>query len=284
MSSSPTRADSRSGRLRISPRARRLVAERGIDPATIRGSGPNGRITAADVVATPAGASALRLATARAVTLSFASTPHFYLRVEIDAGRLVSLLRQLQGTPAGPALTLTPFLVRALGLALARCPSANRVWRDDSTIELPGRHVGLVVGLDDGLRVPIIRDANRLSLEATARRVAELAAAARAGSAGLDATLPCAISLSNLGKRRVDEFTALIPPGQSSVLAVGCLARRPFVRRGRLRAAWTLRLTLSVDHRVLDGRPAADFLEQIAALLEHPARLLYGSGDSDSPS
>jgi len=266
------------------------MRQRGISASSIAGSGPGGRIVEADVltavaptgVATaPASAStsSMRRAVAANTSASFATTPHFYLRAEIDATALIDLRSQLAEAvqqETGVRLTLTDFLLAALGQALRDHPAANRVWQGDSMTPLTGANVGLVVGLDDGLLIPTLRDTDRLRLADLARQRAALVESARAGRTPSAAR--CATSLSNLGAGRVDEFAAVIPHGQSSVLAVGRVAPRPFVVDGSLAVRQTLRLCLSVDHRVLDGQPAAQFLGRIAELLEKPALLLYQRG------
>ncbi|HYE08299.1 MAG TPA: 2-oxo acid dehydrogenase subunit E2 [Planctomycetota bacterium] len=258
----------------VSPRARRALARSGVDPASITGSGPNGRVVEADVLRAPS-ASALspgRRAVARRTAESFRTIPHFYLRAEVDAEALIALRRDLVASlepTLGFKPTLTDLLLRAMALALADQPHADRVWRGESIATIGTGAVGLVVGLDDGVAIPMIAAEG---IAGTARQRAAAVAAARAGRAAPGA---CATSLSNLGAGRVDDFAAIVPLGQSSVLAVGRAARRPFVDAGgALVARTTLRLCLSVDHRVLDGQPAADFLGRIVALIERPEPLV----------
>jgi pyruvate dehydrogenase E2 component (dihydrolipoamide acetyltransferase) len=250
-----------------SPRARRDARARGIDLAGVRGSGPAGRIVAADVarLAPGEGASAMRRAIARRTTESAATIPHFHLRVEVDITALQALRRELKG---GVGATLTDLLLRAMSLALAEVPAANRVWRDDRAVSMAEPAVGLVVALDEGLAIPVLRPAALAEL--VAARIGAVARA-RAGKTGTEAA--CASTLSNLGPGRVDEFSAIIPLGQSSILAVGRAAPRPWVEGGAFVVRETLKLCLSADHRVLDGRPAADYLGRIAELLEKPRAL-----------
>jgi pyruvate dehydrogenase E2 component (dihydrolipoamide acetyltransferase) len=265
----------------ISPRARRRAAELGLDYRHLRGSGRTGRIVEADVLAamkgTPAsGLSTMRRTIAQRTAESFARAPHFYLRTEIDAGTLVELRERLLPDieqAAGIRLTLTDFLLRAQALALRDYPYANAIWQNGQIVRLSDCDVGLVVGLDDGLLIPIIRGADAGGLAALVRQRALLVEAAHAGSLTAEAMQGGATSLSNLGNTCVDEFAAVIAPPQSSMLAVGRAAARPFVVEGQLVARTTLKLCLSVDHRVMDGGPAAKFLGRIVKLLEHPAEL-----------
>lgn len=274
----------------VSPRARRMLRERGLNPATVRGTGPNGRIVAADVLRTgsmsrptaanPATAgflSPMRRAVAAKVTESFATVPHFYLRVLVDVTGLVQLREQTLDTiqrQAGHRPSLTDFLLRAMAMALGECPQANRIWQDDAIVQLPSVDVGLVVQVDDGLLVPVFRHADRLSLVELVRHRATRLEEVRSGRISADGLQGGATSLTNLGKHRVDEFAPIISPPQSSMLAVGRVAERPAAWDGRLALRQTMPLTLAVDHRVMDGVPAAEFLDQIVKLLENPFLLL----------
>jgi len=265
----------------ISPRARRRATELGLDYSRLKGSGPGGRITEADVLAAAKEAHAPALSTMRRTIAqrtgeSFSRAPHFYLRTESDATALLELrerlLPEVEQT-AGVRLTLTDLLLRAQALALRDCPSANAIWQDDQVVSFSGCDIGLVVGLEGGLLIPIVRGADAGSLAALAKQRAELVEAARAGRLTAEAMQGGATSLSNLGNTCVDELAAVIAPPQSSVLAVGRAAPRPFVVNGQLALPTTLKLCLSVDHRVMDGVLAAQFLGRIVELLEHPERL-----------
>jgi pyruvate dehydrogenase E2 component (dihydrolipoamide acetyltransferase) len=279
-------------RINASPRARRAMRQRGIDAAQVRGSGPNGRIVEADVLqasampmqkptvqSTPPGSiSPMRRAVAAKVTESFATVPHFYLRSEADVTALVQLREQTLETiqqNCGQRPSLTDFILRAMVLALCDCPNANRIWQNGAIVDLPGIDVGLVTQVDDGLLVPIIHNADRLTLNDLVRQRANVVEMARSGRAPADLFQGAATSLTNLGKRRVDQFAAIISPPQSSMLAVGRVAERPYAFEGRLCLRQTMHLTLSADHRVMDGVPAAEFLDRIVELLEKPFLLLY---------
>ncbi|MDD4891347.1 MAG: 2-oxo acid dehydrogenase subunit E2 [Phycisphaerae bacterium] len=264
-------------RIKASPRARRAIAQLGVDAAAVRGSGPEGRIVESDVLrAAAAGGqrpatSAARRAIAAATTHSFSTVPHFYLRAEVDATAMITVReRILAGASSDarrPRVTITDFLLCAMAQALRDCPFANCVWKD-GLVQLPGIDIGLVVAAGDGLLVPRIRQAGGADLLAMARKRSHLVDAARAGKAPADCLSGGAASLSNLGASRVDEFAAIILPGQSSMLAVGRIAPRPFVVEGQLCVRPTVRLCLSADHRVMDGLSGAKFLGRIVELLE----------------
>ena len=264
----------------VTPRARRRAAELGVDTSRIRGSGKGGRIIEADVLKGAAtassGLSVMRRAIARQTAESFSSAPHFYLRCEVDATALIRLREDLLPeieSGEGVRLTLTDFILRAQAMALKQFPSANGIWLNNDIIKVPGGDVGLVVGLPEGLMIPIVRSPATGDLGGLAKQRTSLVAAARAGTLSLEALQGGATSLSNLGNTRVDEFAAVIAPPQSTILAVGRAAPRPYVLDGRLAVRSTLRLCLSVDHRVLDGAPAAEFLGLIVDLLETPGKL-----------
>lgn len=265
----------------ISPRARRRAAELGLDYHRLQGSGRTGRIIEADVLAavqeTPApSASTMRRMIAQRTAESFSRAPHFYLRTEVDATALLELrerlLPEIEHT-IGVRLTLTDLLLRAQALALRDCPRANAIWQDDGIVRFDACDVGLVVGLDDGLRVPMVRGADRGGLSALVKQRALLVEAARAGQLTAEAMQGGATSLSNLGSGGADEFAAVISPPQSSILAVGRAAPRPFVVDGQLVVRTTLKLCLSVDHRVMDGGPAAKFLGRVVEMIQQPAGL-----------
>jgi pyruvate dehydrogenase E2 component (dihydrolipoamide acetyltransferase) len=257
------------------------MARLGIDPLCVQGSGPRGRILEADVLHHPHAPSAIagqvrepsrrRRAIARSTVAAWAAVPHFHLRCEIDAGRLVEARQQILEVAAGTVRpSYTDFLLRALALALRDCPFANLIWHNGGLLVLPAPVVGLVVSLDDGLLIPTIGEADRLDWPGLAGRRAALVTAARSGRLDAGTTQPSATSLNNLGQTCVDELTPILTPPQSTMLAVGRLAARPFIVDGRLCARPTLRLTLAVDHRVLDGELAARFLGRIVHHLERP--------------
>ncbi len=286
-----------------SPRARRAMRQRGLDPAAVHGTGPGGRIVEADVL--HAAALVGRSAAAQ-VSESFATVPHFYLHSEVDVTSLVQLRNQIIEDiqqRCGHRPSLTDFLLRAMVLALRDCPQANRIWQNDTIVALPRIDVGLVAGTvpifgagtdggtrlrvalvghkngaapfcaPDGLLTPVIRQADRLSMVELVRQRAELVAAVRRKTP-VDASQGAAASLANLGKYRVDHFVPILSPPQSSMLAVGRVAKRPVAFEGRIGLRDTIHLTLAVDHRVMGGVPAAEFLDRIVDYLERPFLLL----------
>ena len=296
MSSATPLPARRAKRVVASPRARRLMCQLGLDPYSLRGSGPGGRIVESDIKTaavpkpaqwlspkpapasvTGANISIMRRAIAENTALSFSTAPHFYLRVEADVTSLLDARQQLVPVierEVGAKLTLTDLLVRAMARTLPEFPFANCIWRNNTILKLPSLDIGVVVGLPDGLLIPILRNAEQLTLAQLAKQRSNLVAAARAGKLSAEAMQGGATSLSNLGTSPVDEFAAVIAPPHSSMLAVGRAAPRPFVVKDELTVRTTLRLCLSVDHRVMDGGPAAEWLGRIVDLLERPAVLV----------
>ena len=293
-----------------SPRARKQARVLGIDWRTLPGTGPRGRVIERDVLSSadappssPASASppsilpakqeevrwetptaAQRVAADR-MTASFGSAPHFYLDVEVQADALLELRDRL--LPAverisGARLTLTDLLVRIAGGALAEHPRANAFWAD-GRIGLHERvHVGIAVATSDstslnmgtGLVVPVLRDVARKPLAQIAAERSALVARARAGQLSLEDLAGGTFTLTNLGMYRVDSFHAILNPPQSAILAVGRIAERPVAIAGQLAVRRTVVLTLSCDHRVLDGVLGARFLGRVAELIEDPYELL----------
>jgi pyruvate dehydrogenase E2 component (dihydrolipoamide acetyltransferase) len=269
------------GEVIISPRARRRAEELGVDYRRLKGSGSSGRIVEEDVLAAARqerapGPATMRRTIAQRTADSSARVPHFHLTTEVDATALLALrarlLPQIEQA-VGIRLTLTDLLLRAQAMALRDCPRANAIWLDNQVAHFSACDVGLVVGLDDGLLVPILRAADSRGLAELAQQRRSLVEAARAGQLPPEATQGGATSLSNLGTTVVDEFAAVIAPSHSSMLAVGRAAARPFVVDGQLAVRVTLKLCLAVDHRVLDGGPAAGFLGRIVDRIERPAAL-----------
>jgi len=289
-------------RIFSSPRARLQARELGVDWRGLSGSGPRGRVVEKDVLRAaraatrpgPPPSPALPLegegrdvtwetpTTIQRVTIermiaSFGSAPHFYLSAEVHADALLDLrarLLPLVERRAGVRLTITDLLVRILGTALAKHPRANAFW-DEGRIGLNRQvNVGVAVATDAGLVVPVLRQADRKPLAQIASERAQLVEKAHAGRLSLDDLSGGTFTLTNLGMFRVDAFQAILNPPQSAILAVGRIVERPAVVGGQLVARPMAVLSLSCDHRVLDGALAAQFLGRVVELIEEPYGLL----------
>ena len=305
---------SNDARLRISPRASRLAADSGIDPRTIAGTGPEGRITERDVqaalqaaaaapaaVAAPAVAPATPMAARPAapasapiagsagydwdsedaaprqmsrmrrvigerLTLSATTVPQFTVTVAVDATRLLALRTEFKA--AGTTLTITDFIVSATAQTLAEFQDVNS--RTDGVSVWPRRrvHVGLAVSLPEGLVVPVLRDADRRSLVELHARASALAEAARNGTLTPDDMTGSTFTISNLGMFGVDEFSAIINPGESAILAVSSVVPTPIAVGDGIGIRQIMKLTLTADHRLVDGELAARFLNALRRRLQ----------------
>lgn len=268
-----------------SPRARALAAERGVDLSTIVGTGPGGRIVEEDVLKaqTPAGAatplgtdqplSQMRKAIARAMVQSKAPVPHFYLTTEIAMEETERLRDQLKRQ--GPFYpSLTDIVIKASALALARHPEINASYVGEAIRRYASIDIGIAVGMDDGLITPVIRDCEAKSLEAISSEARTLIERARQKRLQPFEYSGATFSISNLGMFDVENFIAVLVPPQAASLAVGSVRIVPVVVDETIRIGKRMKVTLSCDHRVLDGLMAARFLKELKRILEHPLELM----------
>jgi len=292
-------------KLRASPLARKIARDNGIDLADIAGSGPQGRVVRADVEAAiaggtskPAAASAsptaraatpvafsaedeevavskIRLVAARRLTESQA-VPHFFLTSIVDVERLLSFRKEVNAglESQGVKVSVNDLLVRAAALALRLHPDANSSWAGDKLLRHGHVNVGIAVATPTGLLVPVVADADRKSLSEIAAETVSLAGKARDGKLKLNEMSGGTFSISNLGMFGIDQFTAVINPPEAAILAVGAASPVPVLRDGALVEVPKLKITLTVDHRVMDGAVAAAFLRELVDILEQPLRIV----------
>ena len=211
------------------------------------------------------------------MTQSFQSAPHFYLTREVDAGELLSLKRTL--APAMkkrglPEVSVTDFLLKAMALAIAEHPAVNSFWSNGEVRKNTGVSLGVAVAVDDGLLVPVVRDAHAADLSGIARQRAALVEKARAGKLTPGDFGGASATLSNLGMYGVDQFQAILNPPESLIVATGRIRDRVVAVNGAPAVRPTMYITISADHRVLDGATAAKFLATFAETLETPGLLL----------
>jgi pyruvate dehydrogenase E2 component (dihydrolipoamide acetyltransferase) len=268
-----------------SPKARRIAAEQGIDLATLAGSGPNGAVVAADVLAAPASAPApvngqpltvgsVWRAMAEHTTRSWQTVPQFTLRRKVDASRLQSWREAARREPGAEGVSITDLLVRLVAEALRRHPRVNASWRDGTILPGPGINVGIAVASEDGLVVPVVHGADRLTLAGIAARRREIVEAARAGRLRPDDVAGGTFTISNLGMFGVDGFDAIVNAPQAAILAVGRIVEEIVPVGGLPAVRPTLELSVSFDHRTVDGARGAEFLQALAELVEEPAALV----------
>jgi pyruvate dehydrogenase E2 component (dihydrolipoamide acetyltransferase) len=277
-----------------SPKARRLAAERGLDITALRGSGPGGAVLAVDVPlevpmavrrTAPAAAmpSAARVGVpgvsniwrimAERMTTSWTTAPHFYLVREVNVSRLVSWLDKAR-KQTGAHITYTDLLVKLVAAAMARHPRVNVSWRDGAIAQNADINIGLAVAVDDGLVVPVIHRADTLGLAELATRREDVVGRAQSGKLRPADIQGGGFTISNLGMHGVDAFNAIVNPPQAAILAVGRIADRVVALNGQPAVQPTMVLTLSCDHRALDGARGAQFLGALADLIEEPLALL----------
>ena len=287
-----------SHRVFVSPLARRLAKQRGIDLNTLIGSGPNGRIVKRDieagsavVVSSPVMAqpstvspsnlgdytevphSGMRRTIARRLTESKSTIPHFYLSVDCRMDRLMSLRSEIN-TAMPRKISVNDFIVRAVAVALREVPQANVGWTENAMRQYTQADIAIAVSTDFGLITPIVRAADRKSLSMISQEIADLAERARASQLRPDEYQGGSFSVSNLGMFGVSEFSAIINPPQAAILAVGMTQQVPVVEDGAVKIASIMRCTLSVDHRAIDGALAAQWLAAFKRLLENPLSML----------
>ena len=276
-----------------SPKARRLAAERGVDLRAVRGSGPGGAVLVADVPAVAAppaapltsgpltlpspqrgeGVSTVWRIMAERMTASWTTAPHFYLVREVNVARLVAWQAAAR-KQTGAHITYSDLLVKLVAATLVQHPRVNVSWKDGTLERHAEINIGLAVALEDGLVVPVIARADTLGLKDIAARREDLVARAQAGKLRPADIQGGVFTISNLGMYGVDAFSAIVNPPQAAILAVGRIAERVVPVNGQPAVQPTMTLTLSCDHRALDGARGAQFLGALADLIEEPLALL----------
>jgi pyruvate dehydrogenase E2 component (dihydrolipoamide acetyltransferase) len=295
-------APAETGRIKASPLARRLAEEAGLELGQVQGTGPGGRITKRDIeaaaaapaVAAPAAAAPayqppvavaeveeipvtqMRKTIARRLATSIGPVPTFYLTTEVDMGRMLAVREQINRRleAQGVKVSVNDLLIKAVAVSLSRHPEVNASW-GETVIRRYGRvHIGVAVAIEDGLITPIVRDADRKGVAQIAREVRELAGRARERKLAPEEYTGATFSISNLGMFGITEFTAIINPPESAILAVGTVEEKPVVEDGEIVVRSRMRLTMSCDHRVIDGAMGARFLQTLKDNLEEPTMML----------
>lgn len=296
------------GRIKASPVARRMAAESGIALAGVAGSGPGGRIVKADIeaalargapgvapvpAATPAPpvpaapappppgledrveeASQMRKAIARRLGQSIGPVPHFFLTTEVDMGRALELRADLNARFADGKIGVTDLLLKATAEALNRHPAVNASWEENAIRYHGAVHLGIAVALDEGLITPVLRDAGRKGLRQISVEARDLIARARTRKLAPEEYQGGTFSVSNLGMFEIDEFTAIINPPEAGILAIGQTVEKPVAVDGQIVVRKRMRVTMSCDHRVIDGATGAAFLGAFKAMLENPLEMI----------
>ncbi|MCH8685243.1 pyruvate dehydrogenase complex dihydrolipoamide acetyltransferase [Pedomonas mirosovicensis] len=301
-------------RIKASPLARRIAGQKGIDLAAVKGSGPNGRIVKADIEAFQPGAAApaaapapapaaaaapaqpaapsygppadvpfeevklsnMRKVIARRLQESKQTVPHFYLTVDCEIDALLKVRKELNGRleKDGVKVSVNDFVIRAVALALKKVPAANVQFAGDKMYWFKRQDISVAVAIEGGLVTPVVKDAGSLGLGEISRQVASLAEKARSGKLAPEEYQGGTFSISNLGMYGIKQFEAVINPPQACILAVGAGEQRAVIKDGAVAAATVMSVTLSCDHRAVDGAVGAEFLQAFKRLIEDPLLML----------
>ena len=296
------------GRLRASPVARRLAEESGVELSTVQGSGPGGRIVKRDVEAAleagPAGASEdqaaatepdfasapasegiayrdiplsqMRKTIAKRLSQSIGPIPHFFLTVEVDMTEAMAFRKKVNERFSKEGIKTSPndLVIKAVAAALRKHPWVNSAWTGEAIRQYDVVHIGVAVAVDEGLITPIIRNADRKGIAEIASEVKELAGRAREKKLKPEEYTGATFSISNLGMFGISEFTAVINPPEAAILAVGAVEDKVVAVDGEMKVQSRMRMTLSCDHRVIDGATGAQFLQTLKQNLEDPMMMV----------
>lgn len=283
-------------RLKASPLAKRIASDKGIDLQQIQGSGDGGRIIKKDVeaaaqsgqgiksvtapaMAIPSGedetvtVSQMRKAIARRLGESKYSAPHFYLTAELDMDKAVEA-RKMINEGEEVRISFNDMVIKAVAIALRKHPYVNGSWNGDKMTLHGDVNIGVAVAVDEGLLVPVVNNADYKSLSQIKAEVKELAGKARNKKLKPDEMEGSTFTVSNLGMFGIDEFTGIINPPNSCILAVGAINKKPVVKDDQIVVGNTMKVTLSCDHRIVDGAVGAQFLQTLRSYLENPMKLL----------
>lgn len=299
------------GRIKASPLARRLAEESGVELASVEGSGPGGRITKRDIEAAAKGAtkapagdgaaaapaaapaaaaprieagadseevpvSQMRKTIAKRLVQSIGPIPTFYLTIECDMTRMMELRERTNQVleKDGIKASINDFIIKVVAAALARHPEVNASWNETSIVRHHRVHIGVAVAIEDGLITPVVRDADRKRVRDIAVEVKELAGRAREKKLKPDEYTGATFSISNLGMFGIVEFTAIINPPESGIIAVGAMEEKVVAEDGEMVVRPRMRMTMSCDHRVVDGAMGAQFLKTVREYIEDPLMIL----------
>ncbi|HSB27521.1 MAG TPA: dihydrolipoamide acetyltransferase family protein, partial [Pyrinomonadaceae bacterium] len=301
----PVSAPTDSGRMIVSPLAARMAAEAGLDLRTLNGSGPGGRIIKRDIEAALSAsktvapfpraveaqhfqpamvasasayrdepASEIRRTIARRLVTSIGPVPHFFLTSEIEMDRAAEMRKGINALDPDLKISVNDIIIKVVASALVRHPAVNASYQDKFIRYYEHADIGVAVAIEDGLITPVIRSADQKSLSQIAGEVRELAERARSRKLKPEEYTGATFSVSNLGMFGIDEFTAVINPPEGGILAIGAMTPKPVVRDNEVVIRQIMRVTMSCDHRVIDGATGAKFLQTVKKILENPLYLV----------
>ncbi len=291
--------------VRSSPLARKIAADKGIDIQSLQGTGPDGRIIKRDVLAAgtasarpvtsaaaksalpaaPAPVAAkleartiplnnMRQTIARRLLQAKQTVPHFYVSIDVVMDALLQLRKAANEQLAPTKLTVTDFIARAVASSVAQLPAVNASFTETAIIQHGSVNLGIAVAIEDGLVVPVIRDAQNKGIRQMSEEIKQLAQLARSRKLKADQMTGSTITISNLGMYGIREFQAIINPPEAAILAIGGTEARPIVKNGQVVPAQVMTISLSADHRVIDGALGAEFLSKLKTVLENPLAML----------
>jgi pyruvate dehydrogenase E2 component (dihydrolipoamide acetyltransferase) len=295
------------GRIKASPLAKKIAAERSVSLEGVTGSGPGGRVVAKDVPAAgsapragsaPAAAapapiklektggeetrlelSGMRRVIAERLLASKTLIPHFYLSVEVDAAPLMRLRKEVNAANEAaeqPKITVNDFVLLAVAHAAQQCPKVNAAWGGDHVMQYGSVNISVAIAVEDGLVTPVIRNAQELSLREISSAVKDLATRARSKKLKPEEYAGGTITVSNLGSYGIEQFYAIVNPPQAAILAVGAIVKKPVVNaKGEIVVGERMNVSLSGDHRVVDGAVGAEYITALRKLIENPALMLF---------
>jgi pyruvate dehydrogenase E2 component (dihydrolipoamide acetyltransferase) len=282
-----------SGRIIISPLAARMAADSGLDVRSIQGSGPSGRIIKRDIEAaltkpkaavpvaagTASGyrdepATQIRLTIAKRLVTSLGPVPHFFLTVDIEMDRAAEMRESIKALDPDLKISVNDIIIKCAAVALIQHPQVNASFQEKFIRYYEHADIGVAVAIEDGLITPVVRGADQKSLSQIAGEVRELAERARSKKLKPEEYTGATFSISNLGMFGIDEFTAVINPPEGAILAVGAMTPKPVVRDNQVVVRQMMRVTMSCDHRVIDGATGAKFLQTFKKILENPLYLV----------
>jgi len=278
------------GRIKASPLARKMAKEKGIELSNVQGSGPEGRIIKRDIeeyeparkpAAVPAASrddeevrvSQMRKTIARRLSESKFTSPHYYETIDIDAAELFSARNRINEI-SEQKISFNDIIVKACAEALRRHPDVNSSWKEDTILRHGDVHVAVAVAVDEGLLTPVIRHTDQKGLQQISSETRELAELARDRKLQPEQMEGSTFTVSNLGMFGIEEFTAIINPPNACILAVGAIRDVPVVKDGEVVPGKKMKVTLSSDHRIVDGATAAKFLNTLRNMLENPLAML----------
>ena len=295
----PQAVTSDSGRLIVSPLAARMAAEAGIDLRSLQGTGPGGRIIKKDIetalsgpkpeaapsyprAAQQAGASAyrdepaseIRKVIAKRLVTSIGPVPHFFLTTDIEMDRAAEMRRGINALDPDLKISINDIIIKVTAAALIQHPQVNASFQEKIVRYYEHADIGVAVAIEDGLITPVVRAADQKSLSQIAAEVRELAERARSRKLKPEEYTGATFSISNLGMFGIDEFTAVINPPEGGILAVGSMTAKPVVRENEIVIRQMMRVTMSCDHRIIDGATGAKFLQTFKKILENPLYLV----------